>query len=321
AQRTHDVRLTVRNNAGGPTKGTATIEMPPGWSLEPAAIDFSLAASPAAASMVFTATMPDEVAAGDYTLGSVAVVRGREYRQRMRVVAYPHIRTHRVYEPATTTFGVIDVDVAPVRVGYIMGSGDRVPEGLRRLGVEVEVLDDAMLANGDLTRYDTIVVGIRASQARPAFVANHERLLEFASAGGTLVVQYQQPDFVAQGLVPFAARMDGNVRVVDETAVVTMLNADHPVWTYPNRIGPADFEGWVQERSNYNVTSFDKAHFLPLTEAHDPGEPDSQGAMLYAKMGDGHYVYTAYSWFRQLPAGTPGAYRIFANLISLSGAE
>jgi LmbE family N-acetylglucosaminyl deacetylase len=320
-KRSHEVRLTVRNNVAVPTIGTASIEVPDGWAIEPAAVDFSLAASPATTTLSFTATMPDDIASGSYRLRGVAYVDGREYRQNMRVIAYPHIRTHRVYEAATSTFGVIDVDVAPVRVGYVMGSGDRVAEGLRRLGVEVEIMDDAMLTTGDLSQFDTIVVGIRASQARPAFVAGNQRLLDFAAAGGTLIVQYQQPDFIEQGLAPFPASMGGNVRVVDETAPITILEPGHPVWTFPNRIGQADFDGWIQERNNYNFTSFDEERYMPLTEAHDPGEPESRGGMLYAKLGDGHYVYTAYSWFRQLPAGTPGAYRIFANLISLSAEK
>ncbi len=320
-ERAHDVRLTVRNNARTPTNGTASIEVPVGWSLEPASVEFSLAASPAATTLQFTATMPEVIDAGRYQLRSVATVDDRKYRQNMRVIAYPHIRTHRVFQPATTSFGVIDVDVASVRVGYVMGSGDRVPEGLRRLGVEVAIIDDSTLTTGDLSIYDTIVVGIRASQARQAFVASNQRLLDFVSAGGTLIVQYQQPDFIAQGLAPFEASMEGNVRVVDETAPITLLNPDHPVWNFPNRIDRTDFDGWVQERNNYNFTSFDEERYLPLTEAHDPGESESRGAMLYAKIGDGHYVYTSYSWFRQLPAGTPGAYRIFANLISLSAAN
>ncbi|MDH3439334.1 MAG: PIG-L family deacetylase [Gammaproteobacteria bacterium] len=320
-QRTYEVRLSLRNNAAAPISGTAGFDVPSGWTLEPASAGFSLDARPATTTLSFRATMPQDIAAGTYRLEGTADVAGREYRQRMRVIAYPHIRTHRVYDPATTTFGIIDVDVAPIRVGYVMGSGDQVPEAIRRLGIEVELLDDAMLTTGDLSQFDTIVVGIRASQARPAFVASNRRLLEFAAEGGTVVVQYQQPDFIAQGLAPFPASMDGNVRVVDETAPVTMLGPDHPVWNFPNRIGQADFDGWIQERNNYNFTSFDESRYVPLTEAHDPDEPASRGGMVYAKIGDGHYVYTAYSWFRQLPAGTPGAYRIFANLLSLAAAE
>ena len=201
-----------------------------------------------------------------------------------------------------------------------MGSGDKVPEALRRLSLEVTLLTDTDLTTGDLSRFDTIVVGIRASQTRAAFVANNRRLLDFAEQGGNLIVQYQQPDFIAQGLVPFPASMDGNVRVVDETAPIVILEPDHPVFTFPNQITAQDFDGWVQERNNYNFTSFDRSRYIPLTEAHDEGEANSEGGMLYAKIGKGHYVYTSYSWFRQLPNGVPGAYRLFANLLSLSAA-
>jgi hypothetical protein len=129
-----------------------------------------------------------------------------------------------------------------------------------------------------------------------------------------------QPDFIAKGLAPFPASMEGNVRVVDENATVTILEPDHPVFNFPNRISAQDFEGWVQERNNYNFTSFDQDRYLPLTESHDEGEPASEGGMLYTEIGQGRYIYTAYSWFRQLPNGVPGAYRLFANLLSLPAA-
>jgi len=133
-------------------------------------------------------------------------------------------------------------------------------------------------------------------------------------------VQYQQPDFAEQNLAPYPVSMEGNIRVVDETAPVVILEPDHPVFNFPNRITNEDFDGWVQERNNYNFTGFDRDRYLPLTESHDPGEPDSDGGMLYAEIGEGRYVYTAYSWFRQLPNGIPGAYRLFANLLSLPAA-
>ncbi len=316
----YELLLTVRNNARADVAGTATFALPPGWMLEPSSAEFSLPARPATTTLTFQATMPDAVSAGEYKLAASATVDGVTYRQAMREIAYPHIRTHRIYGQAETEFEVVDVSVAPVRVGYVMGSGDKVPEALRRLGLEVMLLDDAALTTGDLSRFDTIVVGIRASQTRPAYVANNRRLLDFAEQGGTLIVQYQQPDFIAKGLAPFPASMDGNVRVVDETAPVVILEPDHPAFTYPNQISAQDFDGWVQERNNYNFTSFDRDRYVPLTEAHDDGEPDSDGGMLYAAIGDGHYVYTSYSWFRQLPNGVPGAYRLFANLLSLPAA-
>lgn len=320
SERVFEAPLTVRNNAGEPVQGTAGFDMPDGWQIEPATAEFALPASPASTTLRFTVTLPEVVRPGEYKLAGSARVGEQRFAQAMQVVAYPHIHTHRLYEPASMEFEVIDVDVAPVHVGYVMGSGDKVPEALRRLGIEVDLLDDSALTSGDLSRFDVIVIGIRASQTRADFVANNGRLLDYVRGGGTMIVQYQQPDFIEKGLAPFAASMAGNVRVVDETAPITVLAPQHPVFTYPNRIVASDFDGWVQERNNYNFTSFDTDRYVPLTEAHDEGEPPSEGGMLYAKIGDGHYVYTAYSWFRQLPNGVPGAYRIFANMLSLSAA-
>jgi len=315
--RQHDALLTVRNNASREISGTARFIAPDGWHIDPAAVEFTLAPGPASTTLAFSATLPESVAAGEYHLEAIATVNGVEYRQTMREISYPHIQTHRVYEDSTTEVEVIDVNVAPVAVGYIMGSGDKVPEALRRLGLQVTLLDDAALTTADLSLFDTIVIGIRASQTRPAYVANNQRLLDFVTKGGTMIVQYQQPDFIAKKLAPFPASMDGNVRVVDETAPVVILEPGHPVFNFPNRIDAQDFDGWIQERNNYNFTSFDRDRYVPLTESHDEGEAESTGGMLYARIGEGHYVYTAYSWFRQLPNGVPGAYRIFTNLLSL----
>lgn len=314
---THEMLLTVRNHSTSSVSGETALVIPDGWTVVPSSQSFSLLAQPATTTLSFEVTIPDRVAAGGYRLKAVADVDGMAFDQAMRVISYPHIQTHRVYEDAVTDFEIIDVDVAPVHIGYVMGSGDQVPDALRLMGLDVTLLDDDALTSGDLAQFDTIVIGIRASQTRPAYVANNQRLLDFVRAGGTMIVQYQQPDFAAQGLAPYPVSMDGSVRVVDETAAVTILEPAHPVFNFPNRIGPADFEDWVQERNNYNITDFDRDRYLPLTESHDPGDPRSDGAMLYARIGDGHYVYTSYSWFRQLPNGTPGGYRIFANLLSL----
>lgn len=312
--------LTVRNNSQDRIEGSAQFALPPGWNLQPAFTDFTLPPAPASSTLVFEASMPADVRAGEYRLIGSALVNGKRYQQAVQEIAYPHIRTHRIYSRSETEVEVVDVEVADVQVGYVMGSGDVVPAALRRLGLEVSLLSDDELTTGDLSRYDTIVVGIRASQTRQTFVSNNERLLAFAEQGGTLIVQYQQPDFAEQNLAPFPVAMERNVRVVDETAPITILEPDHPVFSFPNKINAQDFEGWVQERNNYNFSSFDRERYVPLTEAHDEGEPPSDGAMLHARIGRGNYVYTSYSWFRQLPNGVPGAYRIFANLLSLPEA-
>lgn len=316
-----EMLLTLRNNVPNDVRGRARIVAPAGWRIEPESAALSLPASPGTSTLSFAVHLPGSIKPGSYRLEAMVSIDGQTYRQRMHTIEYPHVQTHRVYDAAVSAFEVIDVSVAPVRIGYVMGSGDMVPEALRRLGIDVELLDDATLTAGDLSRYDTIVVGIRASQTRPAFVANNRRLLDFAAQGGALIVQYQQPDFIDKGLAPYPAAMDGNVRVVNETAPVVILEPDHPVFTFPNRIDAGDFEGWVQERNNYNFTSFDRDRYVPLLESHDDGEDEADGGMLYARIGIGHYVYTSYGWFRQLPAGVPGAYRLFANLLSLPEAD
>jgi len=248
-----------------------------------------------------------------------AEVTGKVFTLDVEIVAYPHIQSHRLYSPAAATIQVLDLRVADVRVGYIMGSGDEVPEALRRMGVDVAMIDESMLATGDLSRFNTIVVGVRASEARPDFVANNGRLRDYMERGGTLVVQYQQTDYVERNLPPYPVQSPGNSRVTDETASVRMLLRDHPVFTFPNRITAADFEGWVQERNLYSFGTFD-SRYVPLLESADAGEPPQQGGEVYAAVGKGRYVYTSYAWFRQLRAGVPGAYRQFANLVSLSKA-
>ena len=199
-----------------------------------------------------------------------------------------------------------------------MGAGDEVPEVLRQIGCEVRLLEAEDLARGDLSRFDAIVIGVRAYNVRADLRANQARLLDWVQRGGTLLVQYNVPDFGgAQALgrlgpYPFTLSRD---RVTREDAPVTFPNPDSPLLKTPNPITAADFEGWVQERGLYFASQWDP-RYLSLLESHDPGEPPRPGGTLYTRYGDGAYVFTAYAWFRQLPAGVPGALRLFANLLS-----
>jgi LmbE family N-acetylglucosaminyl deacetylase len=311
------VVVRVTNHLPAGSSGTLRLRLPAGWTSTPAAAPFTTRAKGDRTSAPFVVTAPPGRTAGTFEVRAEAVVGGTSYTTDLQEIAYPHIQTHRVYRPAVVTAQVLDLKVAPVTVGYVMGSGDQVPDMIRRMGVAVTLVDDEMLATGDLSRFDTIVVGVRASEARPAFVANNGRLLQYAERGGTLIVQYQQGDYIQRNLAPFPAQMAS--RVTDETAPVRILAPQHPVFTFPNAIGEKDFAGWVQERNLYAFTTFDK-QYVPLLETVDPGEPPQQGGEVYARVGQGHFVYTAYAWFRQLPAGVPGAYRQFANLISLSKA-
>jgi LmbE family N-acetylglucosaminyl deacetylase len=313
------VQVQTTDLQAAPVTGVLSLAVPPGWKAMPATVPFTLGGRGAHSVATFTVTPPARRSAGRYEVQVQAAVGASQYTQDVQEIAYPHIQTHRIYSMAATTMQVIDLAVAPVRIGYITGSGDQVPDALRRMHLDVTMLDDAALAGGDLSAFDTIVVGIRASEARPAFVANQARLREFMERGGTLIVQYQQQQYIARGLPPYPAEMMGNSRVTDETAPVSILAPRHPAFTFPNRITSADFDGWVQERDLYSFTSFDP-RYTPLLETADPGEMPQRGGEVYAQVGRGHYVYTSFAWFRQLPAGVPGAYRLFANLVSLPKA-
>jgi hypothetical protein len=268
----------------------------------------------------FTVTAPANRRSGSFDIDAEARVGSSTFSQDLQLISYPHIQTHRLYWPAHARAQVVDLKVASVKVGYVMGGGDEVPDAIRRMGIDVTMLDADMLATSDLSKFDTIVVGIRASETRPDFVANNARVLQYVERGGTLIVQYQQGEYIERNMAPYPVSQKGNPRVTDETAAVKILAPGHPVFTFPNRITADDFNGWVQERNLYAFADFDRRRYTPLLESADPGEPPQPGGELYAEVGKGRYVYTAYAWFRQLPAGVPGAFRQFANLISLSKA-
>jgi LmbE family N-acetylglucosaminyl deacetylase len=320
---TNQQKLVVRATSfsSTPVSGTLRLRLPQGWTSTPAEAPFTLKTNGDKTSTAFVVSAPARRTAGRLEIAAEATAGGSTFSRDVQVVSYPHIQTHRLYWPSTATAQVFDLKVASVKVGYIMGSGDEVAEAIRRMGVDVTMIDGDMLATGDLSRFDTIVVGIRASEANPDFVANNGRLLDYVQRGGTMIVQYQQQEYANKMLPPFPASppTNANPRVTVEDAPVKILVPTHPAFNFPNKITDADFSGWVQERNAYAFSMFD-SRYVPLLECADPGEPPVRGAEVYAELGKGRYVYTAYSWFRQLPAGVPGAYRQFANLISLSKA-
>jgi len=322
------VVVSVTNNAPRQTKGSAKLNLPAGWTLSPAAANFDLQKKGEKTAVAFDVTIPANTKVNKYDLKAVAVVNNQTYDQSMQEIAYPHIQTHRLYTGATVSTQVLDLKVAPVRVGYIIGSGDSVPAAIRRLGLPVTMLEEKDLSTGDLSQFDTIVVGIRASQVRPDYVANNGRLLDFVKNGGTLIVQYQQSEYIQNNLAPFPAKMEAvtngtqrisNVRVTDENAPVKILVPGNPIFNYPNKIVASDWDNWVQERNLYTLTALDP-QYTPLLETQDEGEPPVTGGLVYAKIGKGNYIYNSYSLFRQLPVGNPGAYRLFANMLSLPKA-
>jgi hypothetical protein len=256
--------------------GTLRLRLPQGWTSTPTEAPFTLKANGDKTSTLFVVSAPARRTAGRLEITAEATAGGSTFSRDVEVVSYPHIQTHRLYWPATTTAQVFDLKVAPVKVGYIMGSGDEVAEAIRRMGVDVTMIDGDMLATGDLSRFDTIVVGIRASEANPDFVANNGRLLDYVQRGGTMIVQYQQQEYANKMLPPFPASPPtaANPRVTVEDAPVKILVPAHPAFNFPNKITDADFSGWVQERNSYAFSMFD-SRYVPLLECADPSDRPS----------------------------------------------
>lgn len=289
---------------------------------------FSLKTKGDKAAIPFDITIPANTKKGTVTIRASADVGGMKANLTMNVISYPHIQTHRYYTATDAILEVVDLKSVPAKMGYIMGSGDEMPEAIRQIGMNVAMLEEKDLASGDLSKFDTIVVGIRASETRPDMMANKQRLMDYVNNGGNLIMQYQRGNFAQSGLTPYPVTTDdkqgttaGSVaRVVDENAPVKILEPTNPIFNFPNKITDLDFKGWVQERNAYNLVTFDPK-YTPLLESHDAGEQENKGGLVIAKVGKGNWIYCSYSFFRQLPAGVPGAYRLFANMLIQKAAH
>ena len=307
------LEVTVRSVRGA--SGTLALELPPGFSAEPANVPFTVAAG-GESTLRFKVVPPKPAARG--TLRVVATVDGRQLDRGLHRIDASHIPIQTWLPLATVQLTRADVAHAKRRIGYLPGPGDEVPEALRQAGYEVTPLSVADLRDGSLDRFDAVVFGIRAFNVEPQLEGLHRKLMDYVAAGGTVLVQYVTSNFISKappeiGPFPFTI---GRGRVTDETAAVE--TAGHPVLTAPNRIGPDDWAGWVQERGLYFAESWDPHYATPLS-MHDPGEQPLKGSVLVARSGKGAFVYTGLSFFRQLPAGVPGAFRLFANLVDAGG--
>jgi hypothetical protein len=326
-----EVRAFVRNMAPGAAAADVRLEVPPGWSVDPAsaALRFSYEGEERGAS--FRVTPPPVLHAGALALRAVAVRDGREHRETVQAVDYDHVERRQLLRPAETRVVVLDVRTAPgASVGYVMGSGDALAEAIRQMGVPLTLLTADDLLFGDLSRLTTIVTGIRAYETRPDLRSSHGRLLRWVEAGGHLVVQYNRaafnrlaPDAPAlpadapSPYVPLPAAVTSE-RISDETATMRVLAPEHPLLTVPNRIGAADWEGWVQERGIQFLAARDPGYteLLAATDPfpYNPGE--KRGILVEAKVGKGTWTYVGLALFRQVPAGVPGGWRLLANLVS-----
>ncbi len=296
--------------------GDATVRLnaPQGWRVSPQSAKVSFMAKRDEADVVFTLT-PVNGAMSGVVAAEVELAGGKKVSYSMTSIEYPHIAGRRVFAPSKAKLVRADIKRRGQRVGYIMGSGDDVPVALRQIGYDVVLLNDGDLDAGDFSRFDAIVAGVRAYNTRRRLKAAQPKLMKYVENGGTYVVQYNTSDELmsdSPGPYPFKITRD---RVTVEEAPVKILDPAHPLVTTPNKITQADFENWVQERGLYFTGSWDPK-YTTVMESHDPGEPEKPGGELYVRHGKGVFIYTSYSWFRQLPAGVPGAYRMFANLVS-----
>jgi LmbE family N-acetylglucosaminyl deacetylase len=304
------VKVRVRAHVVG-AKGALRLSAPEGWRVTPERAPFTFTRQDEEAVLGFRVAPPRATSTG--TL--MASLDDGQAARSLSVISHPHIPQRTLLPHAQLT--LVRVDLArPVRqIGYVMGAGDELPGILRQLGMNVTLLDDEALATHDLAGFEAIVVGVRAYNTRSALRESQARLLRYVEAGGTLVAQYDvDRGLVVDRLGPFDLKLSRE-RVTEEDAAVRMLEPAHPLLRSPHRIEPRDFEGWVQERGLYFASSWDK-RYKALLAMHDAGEPDRTGGLLVAPYGKGAYIYTGLAFFRQLPAGVPGALRLFINLLA-----
>jgi len=317
--KTIQLSVRVRGDAPDGGDGMVHLNLPAGWSAEPASAPFHFTRRGEEATISFTVT-PQHLTATSYTLSAVSESGGKTYTEGYTTLGYAGLTPTNMYRAATYTATGVDVHVAPnLRIAYLPGTGDDVPQYLTALGLNVHILTMDELASSNLSQYDEILLGVRAYNAYPTLAGVTAKLNAYANAGGVVVVQYNTAPFAstaAHPIAPYPFALTFAENVVEEKAPVTLLLPGHPLLSWPNKITAADFDGWVEERGHSFLGSWD-THYEALTETHDDGQDPQRGGLLYARTGCGAYVYVAYALYRQLPEGVPGAYRIFANLLSL----
>jgi len=309
-----DVTVSIHSNVKGPAKGTVKLDLPEGWKAPQE--EFSTSKDGDDESLAFHVT-PTKLMEKPYAITAVATYDGHDYKEGYHTIGYPGLRPYNLYRASTYRASGVDVKVAPgLNVGYIVGAGDDVPQSLENLGINVHFLSSEDLASGNLSKFDAIILGVRAYAVREDLKTNNGRILDYVKNGGVVIVQYNTPEY-DHNYGPYPYKMGSNPEeVTDEASKVEILAPANPIFNWPNKITSKDFENWVEERGSKFLESWDSA-YVPLLETHDPGQAPQKGGLLYAKYGKGVYIYNAYAFYRQMPEGVPGAYRLFANMVSL----
>jgi hypothetical protein len=311
-----DVTVGANYNLAAPAKGTLRLQVPDGWRVEPSDLAVEFHQRGERQDFHFN-VFPASSKEGRAEVRAVLESGGAKYSEGYSIVTRDDLDTFYYYQPAIQRVSIVDVKISQgLKVGYIMGAGDDIPTVLQQIGMDVTLIPAEKIAGEDLSPYGTIVLGIRAYDTEKDVVANNKKLLDYVSAGGTLIVQYNTgvADFNGGHFTPYSAKLS-RARVSVEEAPVDILVPDDGVFHFPNPITSHDFDGWVQERGLYFMGEWD-SNFKALLACHDPGEQPQRGGLLRAQYGKGTYIYTGYAFFRQLPAGVPGAIRLYVNLLS-----
>jgi hypothetical protein len=310
------VTVGITSNLNHEVPGVLRLELPQGWRSEPAQLDVKFTKRGEKQDFHFT-VFPAGLQEGRDQVRATLDVEGKKFSEGYTLVTREDLGSFYYYQPALQRVSIVDVQVPHnLKIGYVMGAGDDIPTVLQQLGMNVTLISPESLASEDLSSYGTIVLGIRGYDTQKEVAENNKKLLDFVAAGGTLVVQYNSgvADFNNGHFTPYPAELS-RARVSVEEAPVDILAPQDEVFHYPNTITARDFDGWVQERGLYFMDKWDD-HFKPLLACHDPGEEPQKGGLLQARYGKGIYIYTGYAFFRQLPAGVPGAVRLYVNLLS-----
>ncbi len=314
-QSTKEVVVNVQSFAPN-QKGEISLHLPEEWKVEPLTHSFELVEEGQRVSLKFTVSPPENATEATATIE--AKIDAKSYTKNIVSVSYDHIPAQQVLVPAKAKFVRLDLRKSGEYIGYIMGAGDKLPESLEAIGYHVELLEPSKITTDALKKYDAVILGVRALNVIEGLALKKQELLDYVSQGGVLISQYKTANRRGNNeisIAPFPLTNSSD-RVTEENAVVKLLQPNHPVLTFPNKITEKDFEGWVQERGLYFPNRWDKS-YIPILEMHDQSEASKKGSLLVAPLGDGYFVYTGLSFFRELPAGVPGAYKLITNIISL----
>jgi LmbE family N-acetylglucosaminyl deacetylase len=316
--KTVSVRVELLNNRDGAMSGELRLETPPGWTVTPPTTPFTFNRAGERTTFRFSVAVP-AIENKDYIVQAVATADGKSYSEGYDIIQHRDLETRYVYKDASSQVRGIDVKIAPnLSVGYVMGIGDDVPAGIAQLGAKVRLLTESDLATADLQQFDAIMTGTRAYAVREDLKTYNQRLLDYVKNGGNLIVLYNTQEFAPEKYAPLPGQLTARAEEVsEEDSPVQILQPAHPLFNAPNRITRADFDGWVEQRGSKFWNAWDKA-YTPMIETHDRGQEPQHGGWLWAPYGKGHYMYFAYAFHRQLPYAVPGAYRLLANVLSLS---